>query len=141
MQIETRLRYYYITAVLSLVFAVIGFSYNAWRLEATEDNNTIRTASFEILKQLSYLEQTIYALHYDKNYTEGSPRRGWVAIGLIVDLAMLVDQTVDAKAQGLKSVWANNWQRVEANEDAVNLLVNEIDLVRLEIKKVLISLE
>lgn len=30
------------TAVVSLIFAVTGFSYNAWRLEQSEENNIVR---------------------------------------------------------------------------------------------------
>lgn len=141
MQIVTRLRYYYITAILSLVLAVVGFSYNAWRLEVTEDNNTVRTAAFEVLKQLAQLEQIIYALHYDENRIEGSPRKGWVAIGLITDLTMLVSSEVDAKAQNLKNVWAENWVSVESNQNTVDLLVAEIDTVRLTINKTLVGLQ
>lgn len=37
------------TAVVSLVFAVSGFSYNAWRLEQSEENNIVRDASFHVL--------------------------------------------------------------------------------------------
>lgn len=141
MQIATKLRYYYITAILSLIFAIVGFGYNAWRLEVTEDNNTIRTASFEMLKQLSELEQVIYSLHYDKNPVEGSPRKGWVAIGLVADLAMLASQDVDQKAQQLKSVWASNWANIATNKNSVNLLINEIDLTRMAIKETVTGLK
>lgn len=141
MHTEAKLKYYYIIAVLSLIFAVVGFGYNAWRLEVSEDNNTIRTASFEVLKQLSRLEQIIYALHYDKNRIQGSPRNGWVAIGLITDLSLLVDQEVDKKANQLKNTWADNWGNVAASQEATDLLVGEIDGVRLQIKQTLIGLE
>ena len=40
--LETKLRIYYITATFSLLFAVVGFSYNAWRMEVSEKNNNIR---------------------------------------------------------------------------------------------------
>lgn len=141
MNLEKRLMFYYITAVLSLISALAGFGYNAWRLEVTEDNNTVRTASFEVLKQLAHLEQIIFTLHYDKNTVEGSPRKGWVAIGLINDLSMLVSADVEQKAQNLKATWSDRWASIETNEEAVNVLISEVDLVRVAIKKALMSLE
>ncbi|MDA0273327.1 MAG: hypothetical protein O3C68_08750 [Proteobacteria bacterium] len=39
------------TAVVSLVFAVTGFSYNAWRLEQSEENNIVRVVSFHVLTE------------------------------------------------------------------------------------------
>ena len=38
---------YRMTLIFSVVLALIGFSYNVWRMEVTEKNSTIRTASFE----------------------------------------------------------------------------------------------
>jgi hypothetical protein len=42
MNLENELIGYYTTALLGLVFAIVGFSYNAWRLEVSEDNSNIR---------------------------------------------------------------------------------------------------
>ena len=67
MKLVHKLKAYYLTAILSLVFAVIGFSYNAWRLEATEDNSNIRTASFEVLGELAELEHVIYAAYLPRH--------------------------------------------------------------------------
>ena len=78
------------TAVVSLVFAVTGFSYNAWRLEQSEENNIVRDASFQVLTELAEFEQVIYINHYDGDSIAGSPRLGWVKIGLVNDLSMLI---------------------------------------------------
>jgi len=98
MELEDKLKVYYVTAIFSVVFAVVGFSYNAWRLEVTEDNSNIRAASFEVLTVLAELEQIIYAAHYDKDTKEGSPRKGWVKIGLIVDLDSLISKSSEEQA-------------------------------------------
>jgi len=63
MEIKQKLKIFYITSIFSMVFAVLGFSYNAWRMELSEENNNLRTASFEVLLQLPGLEQIIYAIH------------------------------------------------------------------------------
>ena len=139
--LEERLKLYYFTAILSVVFAVVGFSYNAWRLEASEHNNNVRTACFELLSDLAELEQIIYASHYDNNEVDGSPRKGWVRIGLIADLGALVSPEVSATAESLKAMWSREWPRVAENREVVDELVVAIDSVRAEIKNVLSNLE
>lgn len=140
MELEKKLKMYYITAILGVVFAVIGFSYNAWRLEVTEDNNNIRIASFEVLTNLAELEQIIYAAHYDKNKTEGNPRKGWVKIGLIVDLSSLISKSVEGQSLKLMGVWSGSWERMTNDRKVVDELIEEIDLVRKEIKLILSGL-
>ena len=124
-----------------MVVAVIGFSYNAWRMELTEDNNNIRTASFEVLTVLSELEQIIYAAHYDKDMQEGNPRKAWVKVGLIVDLSGLISQQVEKEADHLKELWASNWQSVKDNEVTTQKLIDQIDKVRISIKMDLKNLQ
>ncbi len=67
-----KLKLYYMTSIFSIAFAMLGFTYNTWRMEITEDNSNIRTAAFEVLLQLSEIERIIYAAHYDKNSEEGT---------------------------------------------------------------------
>lgn len=140
MELELKLKAYYVTAILGVVFAVIGFSYNAWRLEVSEDNNNVRTASFEVLTGLAELEQIIYAAHYDKDMVLGSPRKGWVKVGLIVDLSMLISKPVEEQSLKLLDVWSDNWERMANEQEATNQLVEQIDQVRKEIKLVLTGL-
>lgn len=141
MELENKLKAYYMTAIFSIVFAVVGFSYNAWRLELSEDNNNIRSASFKVLTVLAELEQIIYAAHYDKDVKEGSPRKGWVKVGLIVDLSSLISDSSEERAQKLKAVWQKNWDIMMDDIDATTILVNEIDYMRSEIKLTLKELE
>lgn len=124
-----------ITAIVSLVFAVTGFSYNAWRLEQSEENYTVRNAAFEVLTELTEFEQVIYASHYDGNEVEGSPRLGWVKIGLIADLAMLISEDVSVSAERLKENWAENWPSVPSDRAVVDNLVAGIEEVRATVKK------
>jgi len=141
MNLPRRLRVYYLTAIFGVVFAVVGFSYNAWRLEVSEDNNNIRTAAFEVLILLAELEQLIYAAHYDKDLEEGNPRKGWIKVGLIVDLSNLISSDSRGQAEELKIAWNNNWRSIANNRTATNFLVQEIDSVRGEIKLTLKQLE
>ena len=141
MELEQKLKSYYLTAIFSVIFAVVGFSYNAWRLEVSEDNSNIRTASFEVLKELAELEQIIFTRHYDKDIQKGNPRIGWVKIGLILDLSMLISPEVNAKAENLKATWSNGWALIAADRSIVDQLSNSIDEVRAEIKIVLSQLK
>ncbi len=139
-QISRRLFTTQITLIFSILFALVGFSYNVWRMEVSEQNSNIRTASFEMLKELSALEQLIYTAHYDEDIKEGSPRKGWVKVGLIVDLSLLTSSEVNMQAGQLKQVWSDNWSSLTADKQSVDQIVAAIDRVRIEIQSLLSSL-
>ncbi len=141
MKFQAKFQYYQITLIFSILFSLLGFSYNVWRMEISEQNNTIRTASFEMLVELSSLEQLVYIAHYDGDLEQGSPRKGWVKVGLINDLSILADSSVEQTADSLTKEWADNWNGVGTDKAAVDHIVTAIDTVRSEIKQVLKSLE
>ena len=141
MKIYKKLHLYQATVIFSVLFALIGFSYNVWRMEASEENNNIRTACFETLINLSSLEQLIYSAHYDKDQKEGNPRKGWVTVGLIVDLSSLTNNAVKEESATLKEVWSSHWDTMATSKDSVDIIVASIDSVRAEIKILLNSLE
>lgn len=138
---KDKINLYQLTIIFSLLFALVGFSYNVWRMEASEENNNIRTACFEILLELSSLEQLIYSAHYDHDTNEGNPRKGWVKVGLISDLSVLSSSLVENKTTRLKMIWRKNWETMPESKAAVTEIIKAIDGVRSEIKKLLISLE
>ena len=137
----SQLKGYYFTAVLSLLFAVIGFSYNAWRMEVSESNSNVRTASFEVLKELAALERVVFASHYDQDTVRGNPREGWIKAGLISDLSVLIGEDVETKANTLKNTWSTNWEQLPTSEPAAMKIGVQIDDVRNEIKIVLAGLD
>ena len=139
-QMTRRMYYYQLTLIFSFIFALVGFSYNVWRLEHSEQNNTIRTASFELLKELAGLEQIIYAAHYDADAVAGNPRKGWVKVGLIADLSLLTDDSVINNTGTLKKVWSKNWDKINTDRAAVDQIVSAIDQSRESIKVLLMSL-
>jgi len=140
-QIIKRLNLYQVTVIFSVLFALVGFSYNVWRMEVSEENSNIRTACFEMLINLSSLEQLIYASHYDADKDEGNPRKGWVTVGLVTDLSTLTNDAVKESSATLKSVWSAHWETMPTNKDSVDKMVVAIDSVRAEIKHLLSSLE
>ena len=66
--LERRLRWYQAATLFSVMFALLGFSYNVWRMEQTEHNSSVREASFEMLLQLAELERI-----YQQNQAEQLP--------------------------------------------------------------------
>jgi hypothetical protein len=139
--LKRKIAIYQVTVVLSVMFTVIGFSYNVWRMEVTEQNNTIRTASFELLLNLAKLEQNIYLAHYDGDLDAGNPRYGWVLVGLIRDLSVLTDDTVEFRALSLHQTWSNHWDTLGSNSESVSSIVLAIDAQRQSIKALLKTLD
>lgn len=137
----SKLHLYQVTVIFSVLFALLGFTYNVWRMEVTEENTNIRTASFEVLLTLSSLEQLVYSAHYDGDEQEGNPRKGWVKVGLIEDLSMLTTDSVQAQAAALKTVWTDNWATMMDDRHSADQIVSAIDSTRTELKRVLTSLE
>lgn len=140
-QIDNRINLYQRTVIFSLLFTLMGFSYNVWRMEVSENNNNIRTASFEMLINLSSLEQLVYSAYYDNDLKEGNPRKGWVTVGLIDDLSVLTNDEVKTKTTALKNVWSVHWETIATSQKTVDKMVESIDSVRDEIKTSLNSLD
>jgi sensor domain CHASE-containing protein len=138
---EKQIRNYQVAVVASLLFALLGFSYNVWRMEVSEQNTNTRTACFELLLVLSELEQLVYSAHYDQNTVEGSPRKGWVKVGLTEDLSVLTTKKVKQSLVQLKDTWISHWESIAIDEDSVKVIVFSIDNSRAEIKMLLQDLQ
>nr|WP_276521605.1 hypothetical protein [Shewanella sairae] len=124
-----------------MLFALVGFSYNVWRMEITEYNNNVRSASFELLLQLSELESIVYAAHYDKDPVQGNPRQGWVKVNLIADLSMITEPELSVAAEELKLSWQSNWQLLPEDETSAQAVVSKIDDTRAHVRQLLKQLE
>jgi hypothetical protein len=125
---------YQLTAIASLLFALLGFSYNAWRLEVSETNNTIRTASFQMLLELGALEQLVFALHYDNSSAYGNLRTGWVKVGLIRDLSSLSTASVQTSSQQLYEAWQQHSDSLQDSNQSATSIINAADQTRAHIK-------
>lgn len=125
---------YRIVLLLSIFLASLSFSYHVWRLEASEQNNTIRMAGMQVLIELSDLEQLIFIAHYDKDLIAGNPRKAWVRVGLINDLSILISAETLQSADALKQVWQNHWSFIANDIESVHLVGSEIDKMREQVK-------
>ena len=139
--LEKRMKVYQATALFSVLFALMGFTYNVWRMEVTERNSNVREAAFETLLQLAELEQLVFAANYDQDPEGGNPRVGWVKVGLINDLSRSCSPEVAEAAVQLKSVWGRHWEPLPRERESANAIVEAIDATRAQVQTVLTTLE
>ena len=121
------MKVYQATALFSVLFALMGFSYNVWRMEVTEHNSNVRSAAFEMFLQLAELEQLVFAAHYDSDPVAGNPRVGWVKVGLISDLGRSCSAEVADAAIALKGVWSDHWATLPQERASADAIVAAID--------------
>ncbi|WP_293632846.1 hypothetical protein [Shewanella sp. CG12_big_fil_rev_8_21_14_0_65_47_15] len=118
-------------AMISLVVALSSLSYNTWRNEQTEANRNQRTAAFEMIHKLNELQEIVFYLHYDKDIdNKGNPRRGWVTLLTIKDLAQIMQEPIPKQAENLALVWQQNWESLEQDKLSLERVTNEIDRLR-----------
>ncbi|QLE84906.1 MULTISPECIES: hypothetical protein [Shewanella] len=137
----SRRQLFQFTALFSMLFALVGFSYNVWRMEISEHNNTMRAASFELLLQLSELEAIVYAAHYDKDPIGGNPRKGWIKVNLVFDLSMITTVPLQQQSQQLKNVWQQHWSSMAQDQQSASAIITEIDNSRASVRQLLASLQ
>lgn len=128
-------------ALLSLLVALAALSYNTWRNESSEQHRNIRAAEFEMLKELSELQQII-----DYAYLRQDPQRGDLARGLahvlfIHDLASLTPQPVDKSAQALLLAWNNDSEKLNSSKEAGAALSEQVLITRTTVLESLRSLK
>jgi len=117
-------------ALISLVVAVSGLSYNTWRNERTEANRNIRAAGFELLIKLGELERVRFFSHYDHDLEMGNPRTGWAYVLTIRDLGNLVPQPARSSTARLVSTWNENWTGLGTSAESAENISNAIDTCR-----------
>ncbi len=62
------------------------------------------------------------AKNIDYKCKEASLRKGWVKVGLIVDLSALTTSKVESSALKLKETWSTNWQSIENKQQSVEAI-------------------
>lgn len=128
-------------ALISLVVAVSGFTYNTWRNELTEDNRNQRTGCFEVLLKLGDLQQLVYHLHYDMDdQRSGNQRTGWALVQTINDISLIIEKPVADAAIELRQVWGQHEQGLGDSEASVDAINEAIENLRSETQSVLQSL-
>ena len=128
-------------AIISLVVAVSGFTYNTWRNELTEDNRNKRTGCFEILLKTGELQQLVYHLHYDMDdQRSGNQRTGWALVQTINDISLITERPVADAAAELRQAWGKHEQNLGENKASVDAINQAIENLRSATQRVLQSL-
>ncbi len=140
-ELSRKIRIYQATALFSVLFALLGFSYNVWRMEVTEQNSNVRDAAFELLLQLAELEQLVFAAHYDRDPERGNPRDGWVKVGLINDLSRSCSPEVAQQSALLKEAWSQSWEMLPDDRASAERVIGAIDATRLSVLDTLATLD
>jgi hypothetical protein len=109
-QIKTNL-----VAIISLVTAIGGFTYNNWRDHQNEVHQNIRSAAFEVLKDLGELQTIVNYAHFQSNSAKGNPIEGWKHAINIRDLSRLLPNTSMQASTQLYQVWQDNWESISTN--------------------------
>ena len=126
-------------AIISLFVALSALGYNTWRNEQTEQNRNIRQAGFEMLVHIGELQRITYLAHYDRDTVAGNPRKGWVEVLVLRDLAHLMPATVKMDSDALHDTWSENWGGLGGDDEmAVAVIDNAINDLR---KNIVVELE
>jgi hypothetical protein len=124
-QIKTNL-----VAIISLVTAIGGFTYNNWRDHEYEVHQNIRSAAFEVLKDLGELQTIVNYAHFQSDSVKGNPIEGWKHAINIKDLSRLLPKTSMQQRAQLYQVWQDNWERISTNTESEQRISQQIALAR-----------
>ena len=141
---ETRLRDQISRQSLAIVSLFVAFStlgYNTWRNEQTEYNRNVRQAGFEMLLHVSELQRVTYLAHFDGDQQAGNPRKGWIEVLVLRDLAKLMPATEPIRTDELYASWSQNWNGLGSDEQAVAAIDNAINDLRQDIVTTLVALD
>src|SRR5579862_5039415 len=107
-------------AIISLFIAITALYYNTWRNEQTEKNRNIRTAAFEVLKELGDFQTIINYAHYQPQSADGNPYLAWGHVAMMNDLSELLPPPVPNNIHTLTQTWNKNWRRIKTDDGAVD---------------------
>ena len=109
---------------MMLLIAVTTLIYSGYRAELNQQNQTARSAGFEVLKALNELQMIIDAQRYTP---ESAPNflDGWNEILLIDDMSDFINPKVQTQAQALHQTWQNNFETLQndASNEAVTATI------------------
>lgn len=119
-----------IVAIISLVTAIVGISYNNWRDHQNQINDNMRSAAFEVLTDLGELQTIVNYAHFQKDQTLGNPIEGWKHVVMVRDLSHLLKPDVAKAADNLYRNWQTNWEDLGDNQQAELTISNQITKTR-----------
>ena len=135
-QIKTNL-----VAIISLITAIGGFSYNNWRDHQNELNQNIRNAAFEVLKDLGELQTIVNYAHFESDSTKGDPIEGWKHAVNIRDLSRLLPSNSMKESARLYTVWEQEWDNLSKSQVSEARISMQIERARIDVLKSIDNLQ
>jgi len=117
-------------AVVSLITAIVGLSYNSWQANQNEVNQNMRVAAFEVLKNLGELQTVVNYAHFSEDTERGNPIEGWKHVTMVRDLSYLLKAEVQEESQRLYEVWQQDWERIDDNQTVEKAVSQQIAKTR-----------
>ena len=128
-------------AVVSLITAIAGLSYNAWQANQNEINQNMRVAAFEVLKNLGELQTVVNYAHFSKDKSRGNPIEGWKHVLMVRDLSYLLELSAQEESQLLYDKWQKDWEQIEVNPAVEEQISNQITKTRQAVLSTIDALE
>lgn len=128
-------------AVVSLITAIAGLSYNAWQANQNEINQNMRIAAFEVLKNLGELQTVVNYAHFSGDKSRGNPIEGWKHVTMVRDLSHLLKPAAKAESQVLYNAWQANWEQIELNPIIEEQISSQITKTRQTVLSTIDALE
>jgi hypothetical protein len=130
-----------LVAIISLITAVSGFSYNNWRDHQNELNQNIRNAAFVVLKDLGELQTIVNYAHFESDNTRGNPIEGWKHAVNIRDLSRLLPTSSMQESAKLYLVWEHEWESLNNNPASEKRISQQIARARINVLKSIDNLQ
>ena len=130
-------------ALISLVVAVTGLTYNTWRNEQSEFNRNQREAAFELLLKLAELDEVVNLSQYDSGSMAADDlKKGWALVNTIDVLTSILAEPMPAAGDRLLASWSEHSPELGgADEKPVTAIRGDIDQLQNDIVLLLRSLE
>ena len=123
---------------MMLVIATMTLLYSGYRAELNQENQTARSAGFELLKALNNLQMIVDAHRYTPE-TAPNYLTGWTQVLLIDDMSDFIAPSVEIEAGLLHSSWQKNFEQLQT-DDANIALTSAIRTTRSSLKEAIQNL-
>jgi hypothetical protein len=119
-----------LVAIISLIAAVGGFTFDTWRDHQNEINQNMRDAAFEVLQDLGELQTIVNYAHYDADASRGNPIDGWKHAVQVRDLSHLLSADSKKHGQQLYDAWEAHWPKLKNESASEKLISDQIVMMR-----------
>lgn len=128
-------------ALISLVTAISGITYNTWRDHQNEINDNMRNAAFVVLSDLGELQTIVNYSHFERNDERGNPIEGWKHVIMIRDLTRLLKPNAKRAGETLFLDWQTHWETVNSDNKTEALISEQITNTRQAVLSTIDSLD